>query len=69
MGIIGTIVGLIVGLLANPLTAWFAMFELGIPAAIAGGVVSLIAALILTAGREIKKTVERKLVRRIRSYD
>lgn len=34
-------IGLIVGLLANPGTAWFAIFELGIPAAIAGGILGL----------------------------
>jgi hypothetical protein len=34
-GVIGAIVGLVVGLFAYAPTAWFAVFELGIPAAIA----------------------------------
>jgi hypothetical protein len=53
-GVVGAIVGLIVGLLANPATAWFAIFELGIPAAIAGWLVGSIAALTVTATRRIK---------------
>jgi flagellar biosynthesis protein FliR len=39
--VIGGIVGLIVGLLVRPATAWFAVFELGIPASILGGLVGL----------------------------
>jgi riboflavin transporter FmnP len=57
VGVIGAIVGLVVGLLAYPPTAWFAVFELGVPAAIAGGVVGLVAALIVTAGRRIKRLI------------
>ena len=30
-GVIGGGVGLVVGLLANPATAWFAVFEIGVP--------------------------------------
>jgi|GEM_PF-1753889 len=55
-GAIGAIVGLVVGLLAYAPTAWFALFELGVPATIAGGVVGLVAALIVTAGRRIRRT-------------
>ena len=55
-GVIGAIVGLIIGLDANPATAWFAVFELGIPAGIAGGLVGCIAALILAAARRIKRS-------------
>jgi ABC-type uncharacterized transport system permease subunit len=54
--VIGAIVGLIVGLNANPATAWFAVFELGIPAAIAGSLVGCIAALTVTAARRIKRS-------------
>ena len=42
-GALGGVVGLIVGLFANPGTAWFAVFELGVPAAILGGVVGFLA--------------------------
>jgi ABC-type uncharacterized transport system permease subunit len=54
--VIGAIVGLIIGLDANPATAWFAVFELGIPAGIAGGLVGCVAALILAAARRIKRS-------------
>jgi hypothetical protein len=59
-GVIGAIVGLVVGLFAYAPTAWFAVFELGIPAAIAGGIVGLIAGLVSTAligvGRLVKRS-------------
>jgi hypothetical protein len=42
-GIVGGIVGLVLGLLAHPATAWFAVFELGIPASVLGGLVGLVA--------------------------
>lgn len=41
-GTIGGIIGLIIGLHVYAATAWAAVFELGIPAAIAGGAVGLI---------------------------
>jgi hypothetical protein len=39
--VVGGVAGLIVGLFAHPATAWFAVFELGIPAAILGGLLGL----------------------------
>ena len=36
LGVMGGVVGLVVGLLANAGTAWFAILELGIPSAISG---------------------------------
>jgi hypothetical protein len=57
-GVIGAIVGLIVGL-AYPPTAWFAVFELGVPATIAGGLVGFFAALIVMAGRRITRLIVR----------
>jgi hypothetical protein len=36
-GIPGALIGLGVGLHVHAATAWFAMFELGLPAAVAGG--------------------------------
>ena len=44
-GVLGGVAGLILGLLAHPPTALFAMFELGLPAAAAGGVIGLLAGL------------------------
>lgn len=41
-GVLGGIAGLLVGLRAHPATAWFAVFELGIPASIIGGIVGLV---------------------------
>ena len=40
--VVGGIVGLIVGLFAYPPTAWFAVFEVGIPGAIVGAIVGLL---------------------------
>ncbi len=41
LGSLGAIVGLVVGLLANPPTAWFAVFEVGVPAAFVGAWIGL----------------------------
>jgi hypothetical protein len=41
-GLVGGVVGLVVGLRTNAGTAWFAVFELGIPSAIVGGLVGLV---------------------------
>jgi hypothetical protein len=40
-GLVGGIVGLVVGIVAHWQTAWFAVFELGIPCAVLGGLVGL----------------------------
>ena len=40
-GAVGAVVGLVVGLRVYPPTAWFAIFELGIPAAVAGALLGL----------------------------
>jgi hypothetical protein len=55
--VIGGIVGLVVGLFAYAPTAWFAVFELGVPAGVVGGIVGLIGALILTTGRRIRRRI------------
>jgi ABC-type uncharacterized transport system permease subunit len=56
-GVIGAIAGLVVGLRAYPPTAWFAVFELGVPATIAGGLVGFVAALVVMAGRRIMRLI------------
>jgi hypothetical protein len=38
-GLVGGVLGLVIGLAVNPPTAWFAVFEVGIPASILGGLV------------------------------
>ena len=55
-GVIGGIVGLIIGLYANPATALLAVFELGILAFVAGGPVGCIAVVIVAAARRIKRS-------------
>lgn len=39
MGALGGLVGLVIGLISYPPTAWFAVLEIGIPAAIVGALV------------------------------
>jgi thiol:disulfide interchange protein len=51
------VAGLVAGLLVHPATAWFAVFELGIPASILGGLLGLASGAIAftvrsTVGRE-----------------
>jgi len=46
---VGGVVGLIVGLNVNPGTAWFAIFEVAIPASIFGGLVGLAVGAIVSA--------------------
>jgi hypothetical protein len=41
-GAAGCVAGLVTGLIVYPPTAWFATFELGIPAAIVGGIAGLL---------------------------
>jgi hypothetical protein len=55
--VIGGISGLFVGLSAYAPTAWFAVFELGVPAGVAGGFIGLVAAMILTIGNRIKRHI------------
>ncbi|MBO9520107.1 MAG: hypothetical protein J7518_01105 [Nocardioidaceae bacterium] len=45
-GILGGIAGLVVGLNVYAPTAWFAVFELGVPAALLGAIIGLVAGLI-----------------------
>ncbi|HEY5196729.1 MAG TPA: hypothetical protein VIJ51_06855 [Solirubrobacteraceae bacterium] len=53
-GALGAIAGLVIGLVTHPPTAWFAVFEAGLPAGIAGGLLGLIAGtagLVVSAAR------------------
>ncbi len=40
--VVGCVVGIVVGLIVHWRTAWFAVFELGVPASILGGLLGLI---------------------------
>lgn len=55
LGIVGAIVGLVLGLLAYPPTAPFAVAELGVPATFVGGFVGLVAGVLLRAVFRIKQ--------------
>jgi hypothetical protein len=52
-GALGALLGLILGLLAHPVTAWFAVFEVGMPAAIAGGILGASVGLVAVIVRRI----------------
>jgi hypothetical protein len=56
VGVLGCVAGLVLGLLVHPPTAWFAVFELGIPAAIAGGIVGLMSGSVVLAVRRLRDT-------------
>jgi ABC-type uncharacterized transport system permease subunit len=51
MGLVGAVAGLISGLIAYPPTAWFAVFEAGIPAGIVGGILGFVVGLLAAACR------------------
>ena len=51
LGAIGCIAGLIVGLVVYAPTAWFAVFELGVPAALVGGLLGLASGVLTMGGR------------------
>jgi hypothetical protein len=51
-GLIGAVAGLVLGLAANPATAWFAVFELGIPSALLGGLAGCASGALASAVRQ-----------------
>ena len=53
---IGAVVGLVIGLIVYAPTAPFAVVEIGLPAAIVGGVIGLSTGVIAIAGRRIKQS-------------
>ena len=52
--LLGALIGLIVGLIAYPPTAWFAIFELGVPAGILGAAVGAAAGIVTGRIRRMK---------------
>jgi hypothetical protein len=56
VGLIGAIVGLVVGLIVHWPTAPFAVVELGLPAAVIGGVAGLAAGGVVTLARRAKRS-------------
>jgi hypothetical protein len=55
-GAIGAVVGLVVGLIAYPATAWFAVFEVGIPSFVLGGIVGCLSGAVAVARRRVVAT-------------
>ncbi len=55
LGIAGGVAGLIVGLFAYPPTALFAVVELGLPAALLGGLAGFLVGLLVQAVRVTRK--------------
>jgi hypothetical protein len=43
LGVVGAVVGLVLGLFAYPATAWFAMFEVGVPSSFLGALIGFAA--------------------------
>jgi ABC-type uncharacterized transport system permease subunit len=54
LGIAGGVAGLISGLFAYPPTAWFAVAEVGVPAALLGGLAGLVAGFLVQAVRRAR---------------
>jgi hypothetical protein len=59
LGIAGGVAGLVSGLLHYPPTAWFAVVELGMPAAVVGGLAGYVLGLLLQAVRVARKHLVR----------
>lgn len=51
--LLGALIGLVIGLFASPPTAWFALFELGVPAGILGAVVGALVGFVTAAVQRI----------------
>jgi hypothetical protein len=56
LGAMGAVTGLVIGLIAHPPTAAFAVVELGLPAAIVGGVMGLVTGMLVLASRRIRRS-------------
>ncbi len=54
LGALGAVVGLVLGLLAHPATAWFAVLEVGVPAVALGGLLGLLAGSLAVALRRVR---------------
>jgi hypothetical protein len=51
LGVVGALVGLVLGLRAYPPTAWFAVIEVAVPAAVAGGLLGALVGLVAVVVR------------------
>jgi ABC-type uncharacterized transport system permease subunit len=53
--VLGGLVGLVLGLHAHPATAWFAVFEVGVPAGIAGAALGAFVGLVAVIVERINR--------------
>ena len=53
--VLGMAAGLVVGLIVHPATAWFAVFELGIPASLVGLLLGLVAGALVAAWQHLRR--------------
>lgn len=53
LGLLGAVAGLAIGLHVDVNTAWFGIFELGIPATIVGGAIGFMAGGLVAAGHRV----------------
>jgi hypothetical protein len=56
LGVVGCFAGLTIGLIVYPPTAWFALFELGIPAGLVGGLLGLVSGLVTMGLRAVRSS-------------
>ena len=56
-GVLGGLCGLVLGLIAYPPTAWFAVLEVGVPAAFVGGLGGLVVGGLVWLARRARVTV------------
>src|SRR5947209_6189141 len=66
LGLIGGVAGVVLGLVANPPTAWFAVIELGLPSALLGGLLGLVSGA-LAVDVDVARTTGRPPSRTARS--
>jgi hypothetical protein len=57
--VIGGVAGLIIGLSVHPATAWFAVFEVGLPAAVVGTTLGAASGTVATVVRRIRARPDR----------
>ncbi len=54
-GVPGCVAGLVIGLYTYPPTAWFATFELGIPAALVGAIIAVSVGSVVLTQRRLRR--------------
>ena len=52
-GAVGAVVGLVIGLIVHPATAWFAIIEVGVPAGLVGLLIGAVTGVIVAIARHV----------------